>query len=171
MICLGWAFVGMASSGTMKVGYEVDLSDGPGEGGLLGNWNDSSAWIDVGTIQWHFGGISWETDAVASLPWEDADVTDKEELVIPIKGIVEGGGTIGVEVYTWGEGIACLCEVEAASRLRIWAAGDARRATSNCWNALVWSNSAIPFIWFANQIFCKACRKMGQGIEPKSINN
>ena len=40
----------MASSGTIKVGYEVDLSDGPGEGGLLGNGNDSGGWIDVGTI-------------------------------------------------------------------------------------------------------------------------
>ena len=102
-----------------------------------------------------------ETDAVASLPLEDENATDKEELVMPIIGIVEEGGAIGVKVYAWGEWIACLCEVEAscinplASRLRIWAAGDSRRATSNCWITLAWSNSATFFIWFANWIFCK----------------
>ena len=40
----------MADSGTIKIGYEVDLLDGPGEGGLLGNEVESDVWIDVGTI-------------------------------------------------------------------------------------------------------------------------
>ena len=44
----------MASSGTIKIGYEVDLLDVAGEGGLLGNEVESNGWIDVGTIQQHF---------------------------------------------------------------------------------------------------------------------
>ena len=41
----------LTCSAASKVGYEVDLLDGPGEGGLLGNEVDSGGWIDVGTIR------------------------------------------------------------------------------------------------------------------------
>ena len=41
---LGWASTGMASSRTIKIGYEVGLLDGPGEGGLLGN--NVVRWLD-----------------------------------------------------------------------------------------------------------------------------
>ena len=112
LIHSGWAYAGIASSGTVTVGRKVDLPDGHGQRGLLGLEATSGWGISVGVI-WHFDGISREVNVVASLPLGDA--TAKEESVMPTIGIVEGGGAIRVMVYARGGWIICLCEVDAVT--------------------------------------------------------
>ena len=175
---LGWASGGTASLGTITVGRVVDLSEGPGWGGLLGMEVTSGWGISVVEIWWCFGGISWiswEAGVITSLLLEAT--AGIEELVMPTIGIVEGGGTIGVMVYAWGGWISCCCKVDAgciilvASTLRNWATGNPRSATSNCCIVSAWSNSTILLIWLANQIYCKAWKKKGWGVELKSMKN
>ena len=67
MILSGRASVGMASSGTTTIGYEVDLTDGLGEGGLLEDGSgsdsggDSGDWSEVGMMQQCLGETLGET--------------------------------------------------------------------------------------------------------------
>ena len=158
LIHSGLASAGIDSSGTTTIGREEDSSEGPGWGGLLG-YEVTSGWeINVGEIWWHFERISRMGGVVDLMPPGDATV--KGELVMPMIGIDVGGGAIGVAVYPWDGWIICLCDsvlhTPVANKLISCAAGEPRRATSNCWMMSAWSSSTMLFMWLANQIFCKA---------------
>ena len=61
LILSGRALVGITSSGTTTIGYEVYLTDGPGEGGSLEDGSrsdsggDSGDWSEVGMMRRHLG--------------------------------------------------------------------------------------------------------------------
>ena len=86
-------------------------------------------------MQQHLGETFKETDTVI-LPIEDTG--GNGELVRPTTGTDVGGGAMRVYVCTWGGWIMGFCEAgvdcitPVDSRLRTCAAGDPKRATSNC---------------------------------------
>ena len=84
----------MASLGTTTVGYEVEFTEGPGDGGLSGSGGDLDGCSDVGTMQHHFDGIS----VISQIDGTD----EEEELVRPTTGTDVGRGAIRVVVYGWG---------------------------------------------------------------------
>ena len=91
--------------GTTTIGNKTVFTERPGDGGLSGSGGDSDGWSNMGTMQYHFEGIS----VITSIDGTD----EEEELVMPTTGTEVGRGAIRAVVYAWGcctFGIIRICD-------------------------------------------------------------